>query len=43
MCENISKIAYINLDERLDRKDEIESELKKYNLCPYERFQGIKY
>ena len=32
MSENINKIFYINLDKREDRKDEIESELRTYDL-----------
>ena len=43
MYEMIDKIAYINLDERKDRRDAIEAELNKYDLVPYERFPGIKY
>lgn len=43
MCENIAKIAYINLDERPDRKEEIEKELESYGLVPNERFKGIKF
>jgi len=43
MYEMIDKIAYINLDERKDRRDAVEAELNKYDLVPYERFPGIKY
>ena len=32
MSHNINKIFYINLDKRIDRKSEIETELLNYNL-----------
>lgn len=35
------KIFYINLDERIDRKDSFEKHMKKYNL-EFERFSAIK-
>jgi GR25 family glycosyltransferase involved in LPS biosynthesis len=38
----IDKIYYINLDERLDRKQSIEDQLNKYNIYNYERFSAIK-
>ena len=41
MSHNIDKIFYINLDERTDRREEIETELNNMSL-PYERFPGIK-
>ena len=43
MSENINKIFYINLDKREDRKNEIELELKNYNLFENsERIQAIE-
>lgn len=43
MSKNINKIFYINLDKRQDRKDEIESELKNYDLFNLsERIQAIE-
>jgi GR25 family glycosyltransferase involved in LPS biosynthesis len=43
MSKNISKIFYINLDKRQDRKEEIESELKNYDLFNIsERIQAIE-
>ena len=38
----IDKIFYINLDNRVDRKDEIEAELHNFEL-PFERFSAIKH
>lgn len=43
--ENIERIVYINLDHRIDRREEVEGELKEYNI-PQEkirRFSAIKY
>jgi glycosyl transferase family 25 len=40
MSSNIDKIIYINLEKRTDRKEEIESELNKFEL-PFERFNAI--
>ena len=40
MSHNIDKIFYINLDKRIDRREEIESDLAKYELDA-ERFPGI--
>ena len=40
MSTNISKIIYINLDKRIDRKNEIEQELSNFNLSG-ERFPAI--
>lgn len=42
MSENISRIFYINLKHRTDRKDEIENELKKMELTNYERFDAYQ-
>jgi len=42
MSHNISHIFYINLDKRLDRRAEIESELSKYGL-EAERFPAIYF
>lgn len=39
--ENIDKVMYINLDNRTDRKEEIEKELIKNNIV-FERFSAIK-
>ena len=36
----IDKVIYINLEHRLDRKQEIEGELNTFNI-PYERFNAI--
>jgi glycosyl transferase family 25 len=36
----IDKVIYINLEYRIDRKQEIENELNNYNI-PYERFNGF--
>jgi len=42
MTHHISKIFYINLDERADRKEEIESELTIYDLLDHsERIQAF--
>jgi glycosyl transferase family 25 len=42
MSNNIEKIIYINLDKRQDRREEIEKELKEYNLYEKsERFVAI--
>lgn len=41
MSHNIDKIIYINLEYRVDRKNEIESELNKMEL-PFERYSAIK-
>jgi glycosyl transferase family 25 len=41
MSKNIEKIIYINLEKRKDRKEEIESELNKFEL-QYERFNAIE-
>jgi len=38
--DKISKIMYINLESRLDRKEEIEKELTKFNM-PFERFNAV--
>ena len=40
MSHNIDKIIYINLNRRIDRKEEIENELNNFNLN-YERFEAI--
>lgn len=40
MSKNIEKIVYINLDKRTDRREEIENELKKYEL-EAERYSAI--
>lgn len=40
MTSNIDKIIYINLEHRLDRKDQIETELNKLGLN-YERYNAI--
>jgi GR25 family glycosyltransferase involved in LPS biosynthesis len=42
MSQNIDHIFYINLDKRLDRKNEIEEEMKKMNLS-VERFRAIPF
>jgi GR25 family glycosyltransferase involved in LPS biosynthesis len=43
MLKNINKIFYINLDKREDRKHEIESELRTYDLFDNaERIQAIE-
>lgn len=42
MSDNIDKIFYINLDKRTDRREQIEEELKQYNLLNNaERFPAI--
>jgi len=42
MTHHISKIFYINLDERSDRKEEIETELTTYDLLDHsERIQAF--
>lgn len=41
MSHNIDKIIYINLDKRVDRKEEIEKELNQFDL-KYERFKAIE-
>jgi len=40
MVEHIAKIIYINLDHRLDKKEQIENELNAFGLT-YERHKGI--
>jgi glycosyl transferase family 25 len=40
MSNHISKIIYINLEHRKDRKEQIENELNRFNL-PYERYPAI--
>ena len=43
MSKNINKIFYINLDKREDRKEEIEAELRTYDLFNIsERIQAIE-
>jgi glycosyl transferase family 25 len=42
MSENIDKIIYINLDKRIDKLEEVNNELKSYNLYDKaERFSAI--
>jgi glycosyl transferase family 25 len=42
MSHNIPKIFYINLDKRVDRRQEIEQELQQFNLLDKaERFQAF--
>ena len=41
MSKNISKIIYINLNKRTDRREQIEKELNDFNL-PFERFEAIE-
>jgi GR25 family glycosyltransferase involved in LPS biosynthesis len=41
MSHNIDKIIYINLNKRIDRREEIESELNNFGL-EYERFEAIE-
>jgi len=38
---NIDKIFYINLDHRIDRKQEIETELENHGFTNYERFPAV--
>jgi glycosyl transferase family 25 len=40
MCDYIDKIIYINLDNRLDKKEVIENELDNFSL-KYERYRAI--
>lgn len=42
MSHNISKIIYINLNKRVDRKISIENELENFGLTNYERFEAIE-
>jgi glycosyl transferase family 25 len=42
MSENISRIFYINLAHRTDRKEQIENELNRMGLTNYERFDAVK-
>lgn len=39
----IDKVFYINLEDRTDRKLEIETELYNYGILDYERFNAIKH
>ena len=39
----IDKVFYINLENRTDRKLEIETELYNYGIVDYERFNAIKH
>ena len=41
VCNNIGGIYYINLKHRLDRKKQIEAEIKKLG-CPFQRIDAIK-
>lgn len=41
MSKNISKIIFINLNKRSDRREHIENQLTNYNL-PFERFEAIE-
>ena len=41
MSVNIDKIMYINLEERVDRKEHIEKQLNEYKLS-YERFKAFE-
>jgi len=41
MSNNISKVIYINLHKRIDRKKDIEKELNDFEL-DYERFEAIE-
>ena len=41
MSKNISKIIYINLNKRTDRREPIEKELNAFNL-KYERYEAIE-
>ena len=41
MSKNISKVIYINLNKRTDRKEDIVKELDSFNL-DYERFEAIE-
>jgi glycosyl transferase family 25 len=41
MSHNIDKIYYINLNKRVDRKEQIEKELDEFGLS-YERFEAIE-
>ena len=36
------KKVYINLDERIDRRNKIEESFKKLNYVNYERFSAIR-
>ena len=42
MSNRLSGIIYINLDRRMDRRDQIENELESKNLT-YERFSAISH
>jgi len=42
MDKFIDNVFYINLDERTDRKNDIEAELARYNIVNYERIQATK-
>jgi len=41
MSNNIDKIIYINLNKRIDRREQIEKELNDFDLS-YERFEAIE-
>jgi glycosyl transferase family 25 len=41
MSKNIDKIIYINLNKRIDRREQIEKELNDFGLS-YERFEAIE-
>lgn len=41
MSKKLSKIIYINLNKRTDRREQIEKELNDFNL-PFERFEAIE-
>ena len=38
--EDIDMVFYINLEERTDRKELIETELQNYGISNYERFNA---
>ena len=41
--KNIPHIRYLNLDERVDRRDYLENEFKKYGISNYVRISANKY
>jgi glycosyl transferase family 25 len=43
MFDFIEKVVYINLDERTDRREQIESELSKFPSEKVQRFSAIKH
>jgi len=42
LVQSLKHVLYINLDERTDRKDQVEAELKKVGFTSYTRFPAVR-